>query len=100
MNSIAIHPNIVVRENINFGLDGTVPKYWFLSDPFKTRLFDSMHLSFPEGERFFMTSVRAFRNQITDVELLQQVCKEMNYQTNEPELRFGSESPPAIINKS
>jgi uncharacterized protein len=73
MNSIAIHPNIVVRENINFGLDGTVPKYWFLSDPFKTRLFDSMHLSFPEGERFFMTSVRAFRNQITDVELLQQV---------------------------
>jgi uncharacterized protein len=73
MNSIALSPDIIVRENINFGLDETVPKYWFLSDPFKTRLFDSMHLTFPDGERFFMTSVRAFRNQIVDKDLLQQV---------------------------
>lgn len=73
MNSVALAPNIIVRENINFGLDGNIPKYWYLSDPFKTRLFDSMHLTFPEGERFFMTSVRAFRNRIKDKELLQQV---------------------------
>ncbi len=73
MDSVALTPNIIVRENINFGLDGSIPKYWYLSDPFKTRLFDSMHLTFPEGERFFMTSVRAFRNRIQDKELLQQV---------------------------
>jgi uncharacterized protein len=73
MNSITLNPSIVVRENINFGLDGMIPKYWFLSDPFKTRLFDSMQLTFPDGERFFMTSLRAFRNQIKDEELQQQV---------------------------
>lgn len=73
MNSAVHSPGIIVRENIDFGLDGTVPKYWYQSNPFKTRLFDSMHLTFPEGERFFMTSVRAFRNRIEDEELLQQV---------------------------
>lgn len=73
MNTMAANPDIIVRENIDFGIDETVSKYWYQSDAFKTRLFDSMHLTFPEGERFFMTSVRAFRNKIQDKELIQQV---------------------------
>ena len=64
--SIAPHPDIVPREQLSFGFDQDIPKYWFGGDPFKTRLFDAMSLIFPPGERFFMTCVRDFRDQITD----------------------------------
>jgi predicted metal-dependent hydrolase len=64
---------IVPRTNLDFGLDGDIPKYWFDNDPFKTRFFDSMSLQFPEGERFFIECVRDYRDRITDPELQQQV---------------------------
>ena len=66
-------PDIIVRENIDFGLDGDIPRFWYAGDPYKTRLFDSMQLTFPEGERFFMRSVGAFRSAIKDPVLSQQV---------------------------
>jgi predicted metal-dependent hydrolase len=66
-------PGIVVRENIDFGFDGSIPTYWYEGDAFKTRLFDSMHLTFPEGERFFMKSVGAFRKAIADPDLAEEV---------------------------
>ncbi len=63
------HP-IVPRERLDFGLDGDIPQYWFGGDPFKTRFFDAMSIIFPPGERFFMTSVRDFRDRIHDPKLL------------------------------
>jgi predicted metal-dependent hydrolase len=66
-------PDIVVRENIDFGLDGDIPRYWYAGDPYKSRLFDSMQLTFPEGERFFMKSVGTFRKAIKDPVLAHQV---------------------------
>jgi len=69
----AVHP-IIPRERLDFGLtDPDIPKYWFGGDPFKTRLFDAMSLIFPPGERFFMTCVRDFRDQITDRQLLEEI---------------------------
>ena len=69
----AVHP-IIPRERLDFGLaDADIPKYWFGGDPFKTRLFDAMSLIFPPGERFFMTCVRDFRDQITDRQLLEEI---------------------------
>lgn len=59
---------IKVRKNLNFLSAGT-PKYWFDNDPFKTRVADSLQLVFPDGERYFIESVRAYRNQITDEKL-------------------------------
>ena len=56
--------SIVPRQNLDFGLDGDIPKYWFGGDPFKTRLFDAMSTLFPEGEKFFITCVRDYREQI------------------------------------
>ena len=67
------HATIVPREQLDFGLDGDIPKYWMDNDPFKTRFFDAMSTLFPQGEKFFITSVREYRDQITDPQLQQEV---------------------------
>lgn len=69
----AIQPNIEPREHLDFGLDETIPKYWFDNDPFKTRLMDGLQMGFPEGERYFISSIRAFRDRITDPKQKQDV---------------------------
>jgi len=66
------HP-IITREKLDFDLAGDIPKYWFAGDPFKTRFFDAMSTLFPEGERFFISCVRDYRDQVTDPVLLQEI---------------------------
>ena len=62
----------VVRKNLDFKLDD-VPRFWFAGDPFRTRMFDALSLTFPDGERYFIECVRLFRDQITDPDLQQRV---------------------------
>ncbi|WP_290644939.1 metal-dependent hydrolase, partial [Aquabacterium sp.] len=68
----AVHP-IIPREKLDFGLSGDVPKYWFGGDPFKSRFWDALSIIFPPGEKFFMTCVRDFRDQIQDPKLLEDI---------------------------
>jgi uncharacterized protein len=49
------------------------PRYWMGGDAYSTHLMNALSLLFPPGERFFMEAVRAFRGQVTDPGLLQQV---------------------------
>lgn len=63
----------VVRTHLNFKLN-EVPRYWFGGDPFRTRMFDALSLTFPDGERYFIQSVRMFRDQIQDPDLQQRVA--------------------------
>lgn len=63
----------VVRTNLDFKLDA-IPRFWFNNDPFRTRIFDALSLTFPDGERYFIQSVRLFRDQITDPALQQKVA--------------------------
>ncbi len=43
----------VVRTQLDFKLD-EIPRYWFGGDPFLTRMFDALSLTFPDGERYFI----------------------------------------------
>lgn len=67
------HLSIIPRENLDFGLDSDIPKYWFGGNAFKTRFFDALSTTFPEGEKFFITCVRDYRDEIRDPQLQQQV---------------------------
>jgi predicted metal-dependent hydrolase len=56
----------IVRRDLHFDMDADIPRYWLEGDAHKTRFFDAMSLMFPDGERFFIDSVRAFRADIAD----------------------------------
>lgn len=74
MNALVqYHATPIVRSNLDFKL-ADVPRYWFAGDPFLTRMFDALSLTFPDGERYFIQSVRLFRDQIHDPDLKQRVA--------------------------
>ena len=75
MNAHVQYPQVspVVRSQLNFKLD-EVPRFWFGGDPYMTRMFDALSLTFPDGERYFIESVRLFRDKITDEDLQQRVA--------------------------
>lgn len=65
---------IVARANLDFGLQSDdIPRHWLGGDPFKSRFFDAMSTLFPDGERFFIETVRNYRDQITEPEMASQV---------------------------
>jgi len=65
--------DLIVREPLDFKLDHTIPKYWFASDPFMTRFWGGVFATFPEGERYFISSVRPFRDQVTNPRQRQEI---------------------------
>ena len=74
MNALVqYHATPIVRSNLDFKL-ADVPRYWFAGDPFLTRMFDALSLTFPDGERYFIQSVRLFRDHIQDPDLKQRVA--------------------------
>jgi uncharacterized protein len=74
----AVHP-IVPREKLAFQLDGDIPKYWAGGDAHQSRFWDALSIIFPPGEKYFMSCVRAFKDQITDPQMLQDI-KDFNRQ--------------------
>lgn len=71
MNSLLKKSGIKVRR-MDFSFKD-VERYWFNGDVLTTHLLNAMSATFPEGERFFVESVRAFRDQITDPVLQKEV---------------------------
>jgi predicted metal-dependent hydrolase len=67
------HPRapITVRR-MDFDFTG-VPRYWADNSPFLTHVLNALTATFPVGERFFVDSVRAFQDRITDPDLRAQV---------------------------
>lgn len=58
---IAIQPQ---RMDFDFQ---NVPRHWFAHDPVRTHFLNALSLTFPEGERFFVDSVRALRDRASNV---------------------------------
>jgi len=44
-----------------FGRGEATPRWWHGGDPYATAFYNSLSLTFPKGEAFFVESVRAFR---------------------------------------
>ncbi len=54
---------------VDFAFDPrTVPRDWYRGDAHLTTFWNALSLLFPEGERFFVESVRRFRDRIEDEE--------------------------------
>lgn len=56
----------IIHRKPNFKFSPDIPKHWLNGSPFRTHLLNSFTLIFPSGERYFIRSVRARLNQITD----------------------------------
>ena len=67
-------PGLEIRpRQLDFDLPQPMPRHWHSGDAFKTHLFDAMSVLFPDGERFFIDSVRHFRERIEDPLLKEQI---------------------------
>ncbi len=64
---------ITVRK-INTQPDATTPQHWFAGCAFETHFFNALSSTFPEGERFFIQSVRRYTGAVTDPALAAQVA--------------------------
>lgn len=64
---------IVERRDIHFDLSDINLRDWHPAGPQVTSLFNTLSLQFPDGERFFIQSVRHYEDRITDPELKKQV---------------------------
>jgi predicted metal-dependent hydrolase len=75
-----------------------VSEYYFDNDPFKTHFMNALSITFPEGERYFLRSVLAYRDEVSDPKLhedIQQFCAQeaqhslVHMKLNESPKRFG-----------
>ncbi len=64
----ADHPIPKVRQP-EFNLADDIPRYWWGNHAVKTLLLSAMSATFPPGEKFFIDSVRNYKDQIHDPEL-------------------------------
>ena len=63
------------RRDVAMDLDpAKVPRDWYSNDAFVTTFMDALSLLFPEGERFFVDSVKQLRDVVTDPQLAENVA--------------------------
>ncbi len=60
---------IPIRRDLHFKLDPDSVRNWHAQGPYVTHFINAMSLFFPHGERYFIHTVRNFREHITDPEL-------------------------------
>ncbi|MBK9327881.1 MAG: metal-dependent hydrolase [Sphingobacteriales bacterium] len=52
-------PEAKIRK-VNFKFEKPFPKHWYNDNPVATHFMNAQHLAFPDGEKFFIRSVKAF----------------------------------------
>lgn len=68
INKSAIQPR-----RMDFRFDPSMPLYWFDNSQFKTTLLTALSCTFPEGERFFVRSVRHYQPHLKSAALKEEV---------------------------
>ena len=64
---------IPIRRDLHFKLEPGSVNNWHAQGPYMTHFINAMSLSFPEGERYFIHTVRHYRDRVTDPELQEAV---------------------------
>lgn len=62
-----------IRRDLHFDLPAERSKNWHEQGPFITHFFNALSLLFPQGELFFMDSVRHYRSRIEDPQLKKEI---------------------------
>lgn len=70
---VALNAVMPIRRDLKFDLDGSKINDWHYLGRVTTQLINGLSIMFPIGERFFITSVRNFRDEIDDPKLLEAV---------------------------
>ncbi|HSN28122.1 MAG TPA: metal-dependent hydrolase [Kofleriaceae bacterium] len=59
----------IQRRNVDFGLSAqAIPRDWCHDDAYQTSFLNALSLLFPEGEKFFVDSVKQLRDRAPDLE--------------------------------
>ena len=65
----------IPRRDVNFDLDpATIPRDWANNDGYETTFLNALSLLFPEGEKFFVESVKQHKDLVTDPQLARDVA--------------------------
>ena len=68
MNQKVLIKNIIPRK-MGFKFSSDIPRYWFANDQFKSILMTAFSATLPEGERFFIRSLRNYQTLIKNEQL-------------------------------
>ena len=82
-------PHTIHVRQPEFDFDDTIPRYWFQDNPVITHNFNGYNLLFPEFERFFVRSVRFFKNQVNDPHLAEQILGFSGQEANHAQAHEG-----------
>jgi len=73
MSTTAIPAREITVRRPGIDHEGPMPKHFVAGDPMRSHIAAMLSAVFPEGEDFFVRSVRAYRDRIEDPELAKQV---------------------------
>lgn len=65
-STLTPHDLRIERRDLKFGRKIAPPRWWHSGDPGLTAFFNALSSTFPVGEKFFMTAVRHYRDDIPE----------------------------------
>lgn len=63
----------IVPRDIHFNISGNPERHWFDGDPMRTAMFDAFSIFLPEGERFFIRSLKHYASKLGDQDLINEI---------------------------
>lgn len=61
---------VIKASKLSLNYDKHTPLYWYYNDAFATHFLEALSITFPQGEKFFVDSVRYYKDKVTDKEQL------------------------------